>query len=89
MRHVALREPVINLNQVRRGQDAYCGIAGNFRALERVHRAVERYGYKMLCSRSRKGRITWKAVHEIKTRLALQRPTLKLPYRELQAIAVL
>ncbi len=30
-------------------------IGGNFRALQRVHRFAERYWYKMLCSRSRKG----------------------------------
>jgi RNA-directed DNA polymerase len=89
MRHLALREQVINLNQVLRGHYAYYGIAGNFRALERVSRMVERYWYKMLCSRSRKGRITWEAFHEIKTRLALQRPKLRLSYGELQAIAVL
>lgn len=89
MRHLAIREQVINLNQVLRGHYAYYGIAGNFRALERVSRTVERYWYKMLCSRSRKGRITWQAFHEIKTRLALQRPKLRLSYGELQAIAVL
>jgi group II intron reverse transcriptase/maturase len=89
MRHLALREQVINLNQVLRGHYAYYGIAGNFRALERVSRAVERYWYKMLCSRSRKGRITWEAFHEIKARLALQRPKLRLSYGALQAIAVL
>jgi RNA-directed DNA polymerase len=89
MRHLALREQVINLSQVLRGHYAYYGIAGNFRALERVSRAVERYWYKMLCSRSRKGRITWEAFHEIKARLALQRPKLRLSYGALQAIAVL
>ena len=89
MRHLALREQVINLNQVLRGHYAYYGIAGNFRALERVSRAVERYWYKMLCSRSRKGRITWDAFHEIKARLALQRPKLRYSYGALQAIAVL
>jgi hypothetical protein len=32
-----------NLNTVLRGHYAYYGIAGIFRALQRVHRAVERY----------------------------------------------
>ena len=89
MRHLAIQEQVINLNRVLRGHYAYYGIAGDFRALERVSRAVERYWYKMLCSRSRKGRITWEAFHEIKTRLALQRPKLRLSCGALQAIAVL
>ena len=89
MRHLALQEQVINLNQMLRGHYAYYGVAGNFRALEHVSRVVERYWYKMLCSRSRKGRITWEAFHEIKTRLALQRPKLRFSYGALQAIAVL
>ena len=89
MRHLPVREQVINLNRVLRGHYAYYGIAGNFRALQRVHRFVERYWHKMLCSRSRKGHITWEVFHRIKARFPLQRPQLFRPYRELQAIAVL
>jgi len=89
MRHLPVREQVINLNRVLRGHYAYYGIAGNFRALQKVHRFVERYWHKMLCSRSRKGHITWEVFHRIKARFPLQRPKLFLPYRALQAIAVL
>lgn len=89
MRHLPVREQVDNLNTVLRGHYAYYGIAGNFRALQRVHRAVERYWHKMLCSRSWAGRIPWAVFHQIKERLPLLRPKLYLPYRELQALAVL
>jgi RNA-directed DNA polymerase len=89
MRHLPVREQVDNLNTVLRGHYAYYGIAGNFRALQRVHRAVERYWHKMLCSRSWAGRIPWAVFHQIKERLPLLRPKLYLPYRELQARAVL
>jgi RNA-directed DNA polymerase len=89
MRHLPIEEQVINLNRVLRGHYAYYGIAGNFRALQRVHRAVERYWYNMLCSRSRKGYLPWKGFHRIKVRFPLQRPRLALPYRELQSLAVL
>jgi RNA-directed DNA polymerase len=89
MRHLPVWEQVDNLNAVLRGHYAYYGIAGNFRALQRVHRAVERYWHKMLCSRSWAGRITWEAFHQIKQRLPLLRPKLHLPHRELQALAVL
>ena len=89
MRHLPVREQAINLNRVLRGHYAYYGIAGNFRALQRVYWAVERYWYKMLCSRSRKGHFPWEVFHRIKARFPLQRPRLVLPYRELQAIAVL
>jgi hypothetical protein len=89
IRHVPVQDQVNNLNQVLRGHYAYYGIAGNFHAVQRVHRAVERYWYKMLCSRSRKGRISWEVFHRIKARFPLQRPRLRLPYRALQAMAVL
>ena len=56
MRHLPIREQVEHLNQMLRGHYAYYGIAGNIRALQQVHRAVERYWRKMLSSRSWKGR---------------------------------
>ena len=84
-----VQEQVGNLNAVLRGHYAYYGIAGNFRSLQKVHRAVERYWHKMLCSRSWAGRITWDMFHQIKQRQPLLRPKLYLPYRELQALAVL
>lgn len=89
MRHLPVKEQVINLNRVLRGHYAYYGVAGNFRALQRVYRAVERCWQRMLGSRSRAGQITWEVFHRIKQRYPLLRPKLYLPYRELQAIAVL
>lgn len=89
MRHLAIREQADSLNQMLRGHYAYYGIAGNFRALQRVHRAVEQYWRRMLSSRSWKGEIWWKHFHRIKERFPLLRPKLYLPYAELQAIAVL
>ena len=88
-RHLPLEEQVININRVLRGHFAYYGIAGNFRALQRVHRIAERYWRKMLSSRSRKGQITWDVFHRIVERYPLQRPKLYLNYRQMQAIAVL
>ena len=89
MRHEPIAEQVQHLNQMLRGHYAYYGIAGNFRALQRVHRAAERYWRRMLSSRSWKGTIWWKYFHQIKERTPLLRPKLYLPYAELQAIAVL
>ena len=89
MRHLPVQEQVINLNRVLRGHYAYYGIAGNFRALQRVQRAVEHYWHKMLCSRSRKGYIPWAIFQRIKERFPLARPRLQLPYGQLKAIAVL
>lgn len=89
IRHLPVREQVSKLNQVLRGHYAYYGIAGNFHALQKVHRAVERYWRQMLCSRSRQGRLVWEVFHRIKARFPLQRPRLRLPYRALQSMAVL
>src|ERR1700747_2860994 len=87
----ALVDPGTSQRSQRRteGHYAYYGIAGNFRSLQKVHRAVERYWHKMLCSRSWAGRITWDMFRQIKQRQPILRPKLYLPYRELQALAVL
>ena len=51
---------------------------------------VERYWRRMLCSRSWAGRrLTWDAFNQIKERTPLLTPKLRLPYRELQVLAVL
>ena len=89
IRHLPVKEQAILINRVLRGHFGYYGIAGNFRALQRVHRFVERYWHKMLCSRSRKGYVRWEVFHRIQARYPLQRPRLALPYREFQSIAVL
>jgi RNA-directed DNA polymerase len=89
IRHLPVREQVDHLNQVLRGHYGYYGIAGNIRALQRVHRAVERSWRQMLSSRSWDGEVRWKAFHRLKQRFPLLRPKLYLPYRELQALAVL
>ena len=89
MRHLPVREQVTNLNRVLRGHFAYYGIAGNLRALQKVHRFVERYWRKMLCSRSRKGTVPWHVFQRIKERFPLQRPRLVIPYGRLSSFAVL
>jgi len=89
IRHLPVRVQAVNLNRVLRGHYGYYGIAGNFRALQKVHRFVERYWRKMLNSRSREGSVTWEIFHKIKERFPLQRPRLKLNYVEFQSFAVL
>jgi len=89
MCHLPIREQVNNLNSVLGGHYAYYGIAGNFRTLQRVYRAVERYWRRMLCRRSRKGAVSWEVFQRIKQRFPLQRPKLLLPYPKLQQLAVL
>ena len=63
---------------------------GNIRSLQKVHRLVERYWFGMLRSRSWAGqRLTWSEFHQLREKIPLLRPKLRLPYRALQALAVL
>jgi hypothetical protein len=90
IRHHRISDQVGAINAALRGHYAYYGVAGNIRALFKVYRAVERYWHRMLLSRSwAGGGLTWDAFHQIKQRTPLLRPKLRLPYRELQALAVL
>ena len=65
---------------VLRGRYVYYGVAGNFRALQKVHRFVEHTWRKMLSSRSRATYITWEAFERIKQGNPLPRPKLRLAY---------
>jgi RNA-directed DNA polymerase len=89
IRHWPLKDQVNRLNQTLRGHYAYYGLAGNWRSLHRVYRFVERYWHKMLCSRSWAARLTWEVFHRLRDLFPLQRPTIYLTYREMQACAVL
>ena len=90
IRHLTIGQQVDELNDALRGHYAYYGVAGNIRALQRVYRHVERYWRKMLCSRSWAGRhFTWADFNRVKERVSLLQPKLRLPYRALQALAVL
>ena len=88
-RHVSLQDQANHLNQRLRGHYAYYGIGGNFRTLQRVHRAVERYWRKMLSTRSWHGTVYGKHFQRIQEQFPLLRPKLYLPYRDLQALAAL
>ena len=58
--------------------------------LVKVYRVVARYWRRMLRSRSwASRRLTWDAFNQIKERTPLLKPKLRLPYRELQTLAVL
>ena len=90
IRHYRIGDQVSEINAALRGHYAYYGVAGNTRALFKVYRVAKRYWRKMLCSRSRDGRrLTWDAFNKLDQRTPLLRPKLRLPYRELQALAVL
>ncbi|WP_245474451.1 reverse transcriptase domain-containing protein [Mesorhizobium sp. M2A.F.Ca.ET.042.01.1.1] len=90
IRHYKISDQVAEINRVLRGHYAYYGVAGNLRSLIKVYQVVERYWRRMLCSRSRDGgRLSWGTFNQIKERNPLLRPKLRLPHRDLQALAVL
>ena len=90
IRHHTISDQVGEINAFLRGHYAYYGVAGNLRCLVKVYRAVERYWHRMLRSRSwARRRLTWEKYHQIKARTPLLKPKLRLPYAELQALAVL
>src|SRR5262245_39877249 len=90
VRHDRIGDQVREINAVLRGHYAYYGVAGNIRSLFKVYRSTERYWHRMLCSRSwAASRMTWDKFNQINKRTPLLRPKLRLPHRELQALAVL
>jgi group II intron reverse transcriptase/maturase len=89
IRHRSLKEQAEAINQILRGHYAYYGLAGNFWSLRKVYCRVARYWYKMLCSRSWRGRFTWEVFNRVLERFPLQRPQLRLTYGQLQSYAVL
>src|SRR5262249_46188573 len=71
-RHLTVGDQVGGINAFLRGHYAYYGVAGNFRCLLKVYRAVERYWLRMLRSRSWAGRhLNWDKFHQIKDRTPL------------------
>jgi len=90
IRHHTISEQADAINVVLRGHYADYGVAGNLRSLVKVYRVVARSWRRMLCSRSWAGRrLTWDAFNQIKERTPLLTPKLRLPYRGLQALAML
>jgi RNA-directed DNA polymerase len=90
IRHFTIGNQVGEINAFLRGHYAYYGVAGNYRWLAKVYRAAERYWHRMLRSRSWAGRrLTWDMFNQMKERTPLLQPKLRLPYPELQALAVL
>ena len=80
IRHHAISDQVGEINAFLRGHYAYYGVAGNFRCLAKMYRAVERYWHRMVRSRSWAGRaLNWSMFNQIKERTPLLRRKLRPP----------
>ncbi|GGK37293.1 hypothetical protein GCM10010965_32650 [Caldalkalibacillus thermarum] len=87
IRHWLILEQVEKINQMLRGHYNYYGMAGNLKSLYKVYQAADKYWHKMLCSRSRKGYVTWERYAQIKSWFPIVRhtvnPFLRSPVREI------
>jgi hypothetical protein len=87
MRHLTIGQQVDELNDTLRGHYAYYGVGGNICSLQKVHRHVERYWFRMLRSRSWAGRrFSWTDFHQLKAFGACSRSNRLLSLKCLVAI---
>jgi group II intron reverse transcriptase/maturase len=89
IRHWTIKEQVKKINEILRGHYNYYGIGGNFSSLQAVYRKTERYWFRMLSSRSWKGRLTWERFHNIEKSYPVLRPKLHIPYNRMVQYAML
>lgn len=89
IRHWSKKDQVSKINEMLRGHYNYYGIGGNLRALIRLYDKVEKFWWKMLCSRCRKGYIKWDIYSEIKKKYPILRPRIKIPMASMKSYAML
>jgi len=89
IRHWAMKEQIKKINAILRGHYNYYGIGGNFGSLQAVYRTTERYWFRMLSSRSWKGRITWERFQKITKSYPVLRPKLHIPFNKMVQYAML
>jgi group II intron reverse transcriptase/maturase len=75
-RHLPINEQHTHLVRQLRGHDAYFGIRGNYRALEKLRYGVARVWQKWLDRRSRKAHMKWDRFSLLLKRYPLPRPRL-------------
>ncbi|MHC4481123.1 MAG: group II intron reverse transcriptase/maturase [Planctomycetota bacterium] len=73
-RHWKIREQHKALGRKLMGHDQYYGITGNWSALWRLRRALERVWRKWLGRRSQNGSVAWDRFHQILERYPLPKP---------------
>lgn len=73
-RHLAVKEQAKALGRKLRGHDQYFGITGNYSALARIRRVLERIWRNWLDRRSEKRRMPWPRFKRLLARYPLPRP---------------
>ena len=87
--HYSIKDQVKRINQFLRGHFNYYGLGGNLQALSKIYRKAEGLWRKMLSRRSQKSYVTWEEFSRIKERFPFVRPSLKVPYERMKALAIL
>ncbi|GAB6152702.1 group II intron reverse transcriptase/maturase [Desulfosporosinus burensis] len=89
MQHWSIKEQVYKINEMLRGHYNYYGMGGNLKSLQRVHRVVERYWWRLLCGRSWRGYIRWNVYVEILKSFPILRPRIHIPLVKMKQHAML
>jgi hypothetical protein len=89
IRHWSIKDQVNKINEIVRGHYNYYGMGGNKSSLIKFYNKVEKFWWKMLCSRSWKGYITWDKFNEIKEEYPILRPRIRIPMEKMKKYAML
>jgi RNA-directed DNA polymerase len=89
IRHWSIKDQAKKINEILRGHYNYYGMGGNKSALIKFYIAVEKFWWKMLCSRSWKGYVTWERFNEIKKEFPILRPRIGIPMEKMKSYAML
>lgn len=89
IRHWSIKDQVNKINEIVRGHYNYYGMGGNKSTLIKYYVKVEKFWWKMLCSRSWKGYITWERFNEIKKEFPILRPRIRIPMGRMKSYAML
>ena len=89
IRHWAIKEQAIKINEMLRGHYNYYGMGGNLRSLLKIYYKAEKFWRKMLSSRSWKGYVNWDKFKEIKKTFPILRPKIRIPFERMKSFAML
>jgi group II intron reverse transcriptase/maturase len=87
--HYPLKEQMKKINQFLRGHYAYYGLGGNLQALSKIYHHAEKSWRIALSKRSQKSFVSWAKFSQLKELYPILKPSLKIPYAKMQALAIL
>jgi len=89
IRHWTIKVQSRKINEMLRGQYNYYGMGRNLGSLQKLYNKAEKYWWKLLCSRSWKGYITWDKYNALKKEYPLLHPKVHISYGKMQSYAKL